>query len=619
MVEKYSSNNSEGKQTAREETKERWYQNILKKNFGKGSSDSYFPTFQKAGATAGRKTLGSLRSFSLLFTILGIIHFIFIRNTSFHILLSAFVLLPLGAAVFFNYLKSKGVIENTFGGWVVIIAFLIWYFALGRTLSTLILVLAVIGSIAALWGITTKGSALTPIAAGFIPVLFFFLDVSLLSWAVEQIGWTITPKAANLFLLIPWWAVLGFFCLPTENMVANIFKLGFIIYITFVIIVPYVPTLGHVDTVIPGPEKLLQTETKLREQISPAEIALSSAICFGQTLGNVGAGENYEACVKKRQEESQWKAACKKEGYTEDTPSFTQCVDEQRKLKEDLARQASGVIDTTIKEPTKAEIKFDTNNFPKSYDPLLGFPFEVTVENPRRRNIQLEAGCNFQGISGTASVSGKIDSNTADFADTSFKQTYFCFPDTTGPLKGDYKLQFTAKLFNLNTQSRITRAFIGDKTVEQKDEIIPEINRAISVAESQAPAEFARINFWIGHAANEKIIEDKPYKTVLLTSNIENLGNGKIISVREYIIDLLEMSVDDSSSLGCIRGPVPQSRLEFSQKIVPLITCKVIYPDSLKSLDPQEWVSKTFKASLNYDYILNVSTPIAMKQVTLTS
>ncbi|MDO8656411.1 MAG: hypothetical protein Q7K45_04175, partial [Nanoarchaeota archaeon] len=203
------------------------------------------------------------------------------------------------------------------------------------------------------------------------------------------------------------------------------------------------------------------------------------------------------------------------------------------------------------------------------------------------------------------------------FNDAEFKSSYLCLPKENEELKGKYKVWFNVTLKNMITTSRLQRAFVGDKTAEGIDKLRrEEISRVITTPQSLAPADFAHINFDIGHAAKEIVIESKDYKTIVVKGNIENTGSGKIVAVKRYEINLESegFSVQQNNAGGntCLQGEFVSIPSTSYTKTIPLPTCIVTgYPEELKTTS--YWVPKTFTATLLYDYRITKDADIDIK------
>lgn len=497
--------------------------------------------------------------------------------------------------------------------------FMVWYFFFQGNYNPgfLLTFLSIALVILAIPLLLSKGESIAPELLGFVPVLFFFLDIGLIPFLVENLKLPITPLLQNLILFMPWWMMLGVFTFPgsaskstSVNALLNFLRIMGILYILFIIIAPAIPGLGYEKSLLPEAGEFEAAQQRLRAQIPQKENpAWSNLACIFSEPTNV------PGCVEKRQELSELTYICEKiENVQVGTPQFTECLNEQQKKKKDAALQVQGVIDPTIKEPTKADIVAIKESFPTTYNPLFPFPFELKIENPRKLLLSVDVACHFEGKSGTASVGGNVvgrieGAPPVSFSDAMFKSSYLCLPNEGEVLNGQYKVWFNATIKDIVTVSRLQRAFVGNKTPEEVDRLRKEeIVRVIAVSESLAPADFAHINFNIGHGPKEIIIENKPYKNILLTSNIENTGTGKLSLIKSYSILMEGFIVNDAI---CISGgPFTDTNKIFRN--IPLPPCSIIdYPAQFKN--PVEWIPHTFEATLVYDYALSEYVDIEIK------
>jgi len=506
---------------------------------------------------------------------------------------------------------------------IPMLLFVVWYFVFqgGSDPQFLLyfgLIAAVVIFIPALF---TKGASILPEAVGFLPALFLFLDLGLLPFLVDKLNLPLTPAYSGLILYMPWWAFFGMLTLPAEasksgkvNLLINITKLAGILYIVTILVAPVIPNFGLQSGILPSPAQLEEVQAKLREQLPQTENPfISNILCIDQ-LPNVAE------CVKTRQEESGFKYTCTKlNELAEGTPAYEQCIKDEKEKKKNLASQVKGGVDTTIQIPTKAELTLDKNSFPQEYNPLIAYTADFKVENPRNQRMSVTFSCNFTGKSGVPDVEGKIQSpnsdeltQTVEFNERNFQSTLLCLPTTE--LKGGYTIYFTALMQGLDTKSRLQRAFIGTKTSEQKEKLRnTEINKAITISVSVAPAEFARINFELGYAKNEYIIENKPNRNIVLRANIENTGRGNVVSVRGYSFQVDKIPLEAAGFIvdnpACIRG-VMLSLSGYTgysglARTIPLPPCLITdMPQELKEMSEDDWERKEFIADLQYDYQL---------------
>ncbi len=636
------------------------WNNIFKKNVGKGSSDTYFPALSKAaaatktagakavpllktagtaaapvlgravsgvaaagsaaqgalwgaGAATGSSVLNAIADPGFVLFIAGLLTFFFneyLGSVALAVIIGTLFMFYSALFIF----KARGIVTTTiFWAWYILFQGYTNLEALAYMIvPMLIMGMAVHGLVRKFQQGSFGEGASGEIIYGGILILLFFLDFGALDLLVHTFGIPLTPLLKNLILFTPWWALLGLFTTTKENFIISAFRIVGIVYVVAILTVGVVPDAYEKykgDSLIPGPEQFLEAKKELREQLPQKENPAYSqfwCIFFGEDKANP------QACVEQRQESSELTYICEKiEKKEQGTPQFTQCIEEQRKKKKDAALQVQGVIDPTIKEPTKAEIIIDKESFPMEFRPTFAFPFELKIENPRQQQITASLSCRFEGKSGTATVEGKIKGvNPAIFSDTSFQNSYLCFAMEGTTLDGNYEVVFEATLQNLKTESLLQRAFVGPYPAEEIEELrTQEINKVIKIVESRAPADFAHINFNIGHGAKQVVIENNPQKNIQVHGNIENIGAGKITAVKGYQITLDGFTVNDPA---CLQGAITIT--DAHTKNIPLGTsCQVTdYPEELKN-PPQKWKPKTFIATLVYDYQISKKERITIK------
>jgi len=548
-------------------------------------------------------------SLSYLIVILGFFHYL-LRVYSFDpsiTLITSLILFVLG-----GYTLSQRLGKDRLAIWLPMLIFVMWYFVFDSSveISFLLYFIPVAAIILFLPGFLTKGESAMPELVGLIPVVFLFLDIGLLPLLVEQFSLPITPLMENLVLFMPWWMLFGLFSLPGDvsenhgiNLTVNILRVAAVAYIIFIFVAPAIPDVGYQDSLLPEAGEFEAAQQRLRERLPQREnpfISNIACIFSGQYSG-------VQECVKERQLKSEIKNICEElEGIDpkESPVRYRECLKEEEEKKRNPSGQVAGVIDRTIKEPTTAKLTIETTNVYDIGDTPIPFVAELEIKNPRKQIISAEVTCKFEGRQGKEDVQGRIEGPAGGFKDD-FQGTYLCYAEPgTEKFEGNYIIHYEAILRNLETKSRLQRAFIGDISPEEKEKLRrEEISKVIRVTDSQGPADLAVLNFDIGHAAGEVIIEDKEYRNILLRSKIENLGGGKILRVKNYFINLPSagMSVQADSSTFCMQGVV-EDATKFKREI-PLPTCVIDenYDPNLKN-PVLGWLPFEFEATLNYDY-----------------
>ena len=519
------------------------------------------------------------------------------------------------------------------GIFLPMIYFSVWYFLFQANYdpSFLFYYISIIASITLLFAVFTKGKGVVPELLGFVPAIFLFLDLGMIPFLVQQLNLSLTPLMENLILWMPWWALLGLFTLPEEvmdspawNKIIEILKIMGILYLVFVFIAPAVPNLGYNTSVIPGAAELEEAQQNIREKLPEGRnpfLVRMECIFSGEI-------QDVEGCVKEKQLKYEIEKFCEDvEGYEPETPEFDNCFYEERERRKSMTLLAGGTIDRTITIPTAAEIVFHEESFPQLYTDPSPFPVEFKLTNPRGLSITINPSCSFKGQDGTE-VLGRIDGSYGNdvVEGETYSTFYLCAPEE--PLQeGRYTMEFQADLLNLETKSRLQRAFInGDVLTQKEKERLrnEEISKVVKIAQSQVPAEFAGIYFDLGHGGDDIVIEYREglegsaeggegfmKRPILLRSYIKNMGRGKIVQVQGYFIDLMGFRprkyFKDDTIVSTWTGDCQQGSIANAlvyKKDIPIPTCFISdYPEELKNPDPsQEWTAREFEATLKYDY-----------------
>jgi hypothetical protein len=565
-----------------------------------------------AGAAVASKTLGSAKDYGFALFIMGLFTFFtdFIQSDYLSIFVGTIFMFYAAILLF----DKKGVVTVTL--------FWTWFVFFGgttdiTTLQVLIVPMLLIGLV--VHGLVNKFSnkgtflqgAGGEIVYGLIPIAIFFLDLGIIEFLVEAYGVTFTPVLQNIVLFTPWWALLGIFTTKKHSGLITIAKILALVYIFSMLTVGVAPEVidnyqNRLDSAdISGASADLKSTLPKKENPFVSQMAC----VFG------GGYTDIPGCVKKRQQDSEDKAVCaEKYEVNIDPQGYNDCLEEQRQARLKPQQRAAGVVDTTIKEPTTAKLLIDRKTLPDIYHPQFGFPFEIEIANPRNQLITLDFSCSFAGKSGREDVAGEVrieGGSEIVFSDPTFINSFLCYPNSS--LEGRYTFQVNVTLQNLKTPSRLQRAFIGNKEPEEKERLrVEEISKAIPIDKSQSPADFARINFWVGHGQNEVIVEKKPYRPVHLSSVIQNTGRGRITAVHSYIIKMPEFQIlspqPPGAKFGCLQGS--STDFPFKKKEVRLAFCQVDLPAELAEVD--DWTPKEFEAELIYDYQIQAKTDVTL-------
>lgn len=429
---------------------------------------------------------------------------------------------------------------------------------------------------------------------------------------------------------MPWWAFLGVMTLPTgsskdggTNFLINVARIAGIMYIVLVLFIVAVPDAGYAKTQLPGTADFEAAQLRVKAQLPQKENpAYSNLVCiFSEPTDTPG-------CVERRQEASELNYICEKmEKKEPGTGAYESCLKEKKEEKEKEKLKVAGASDATVKEPTTAEFKF-SQFFPKltyaaqGENLKVGYPTELEIKNPRLQKFTILVSCNFtskgkdkESFLGTI-VGGENEiSLTVDEAVE--HNTFVCNPPDGKILNGSYKLIYIAKIDGLTATSRLGRAFIGKKDEAWKEEWVPKIlstHFSGNTYLSQGAPDFARLNFALGNPAENPIIEGG--KKVVITSNLENVGGGKITDVKFYDLGLeAEFSGADTE---CIRGDgsnihIPDISKAYVKEVIFFPTCTVDVPSLWETVE--DYVTAEFKATVQYSYSLSKEVDIEIKEL----
>lgn len=589
-------------------------------------------TFGAAYAVT-KSALGALGQYFSLFLIgLGLVHWLFLRGTDIGGL-SSLVMFIIGTIATIGFFRNTDFwegtppIKHTFGAWFLPLAFMIWFFFTGRTWESFVYLGVIVGVLWLVYGIGTKGDGAKAVAVGAIPVLFFGLD-NALAFVFLELGFDLQDIVQNLVFEVPWWSVLGLLILPTKHVLANIVKVIGVLYIVIVIILPFIPDVGHTsEGLIPGTAEFQEAERELRERLPARENPFVSNLrCI-----TAGRYEDLQACINERQLRSELESICEQRAEEEDliaTDEYLErCIAEEEARRERERIQVSGTRDPTIKEPL--EIQFEKGEFfpEKTYRresevSRIRYPIDLIIKNPRQQEITAAVSCGFMKMGSSSeekAVAGKIV-GPAEFTvgEASKTQTIVCEPEM--PLDGRYTLNYTANFLHLKTFSRLSRAFIGEQLAGEsfaerealKDEVL-QAHFSGSTAQSQAPNDPVQLHFAMGNPIDNPLIEGE--SGLLLAATIKNEGRGDILRINQYSIFLPGFTVDDPRCLDDVDVELLSEETRRTEDLhLPL--CSILsLPFELKNPGEQEYFFREFTAELDYDYVLTEDVSVEVEAI----
>ncbi len=591
----------------------------------KSSKSKKEPLLRRKWAADDPSRLSTLTWLAATIFILGLIQY-FIRTGSdgpsawaFSISLILFVL-----GIIAVCLKQE---EKRYAVLLPVLFFVLWYFVYdSNTDSTFLFIfLTVFVVISAGFAYANKGQTFAPELSGFMPVLFFFLDIGLLALLTEKIGFTLTPLLSNLILFMPWWALFGLFTIPAGvirvgwlNSLFGIAKLLAILYIIFVLVTPAIPGIGHDDTsLLPEQFEFEAAQTRLRQASSkPENPVWSNVLCMFQA-----AGGDVNGCVAQRQESSEIENFCEEQINLGNADNQQVCEEEQKRIRIEETEAARGSVATNFEKVTKATFKLDTET--DAFSSVFSTTGVLVVENPREQALTIQAGCELKR--GTQTIAtGVINVNGRGVEPVSFKDELREIPMTCTfnpkPAAGRYDVEFSATISGLQTSSWVKRTFFAtdEELKRYKNQVLADQYPQATDRLSQAPAEFARLNVEFGTSReNPLIVVDQP---VLAWVSLENAGRGRVTYAHNYELTTLRedgFSVKEGDQ-SCLEG----GSLEFSEAFTKKLPSKILFAKRCFLNVPAGFAdvsgdgkTKTFLANVMYNYAITEKTSVEIAEL----
>ncbi len=580
-----------------------------------------------SAAAVGKPMIALAKSSSALLFILGLAHYFlrFFYSDSSPLFIISFVLFIVAGFALAARLEKERVAIL-----LPMLMFVIWYWVFDASISmNIILSFLIIGGlIMLLVAALTKGGSVIAELAGFVPVLFLFLDVGLIPFLVEKFNFTITPLIEGLVLYLPWWAYLGLFTLPehpTDNKFLNgllgLLKFGGIIWIVVLVLQVSIPlaTLegGYEDTtvkVLPSIEKLEGAQARVKAKIGPGELFLTNLKCLGDLTG-------FADCVAQGKVKAEFEATCnEKEDVKSKVTSLDDCVKEEQEKEQAQRAKVGGSVDNKVKPTT---LKIDIPAAPLQYTSKPKFLSTLLLENPRQLSLDVIVNCTFKKDSTV--IKGEISKGGAAMeqlpltitADTA-QIPLHCSPTTEleAKQKTPYTVVVEATVKGMATTSSLSRAFLGQVSELERKEITKTIlndkSGDFKSGKSLAPAEFARINFAFGSPElNPMIASDD---LLAFSSNVENVGGGRIVAINSYSYDLAERGFAPNTP-DCLTSRKLILPQDVREK-VNIGTCFIVLPSDLSNFKGPPTV-ETFFATLNYDYAVKSQGTVQVQVIPL--
>jgi len=352
--------------------------------------------------------------------------------------------------------------------------------------------------------------------------------------------------------------------------------------------------------------------------------AWSNLICTFKSATNPTEYLDTAKCIKDRQEASEIKQTCEKvQKLQTGTVAYDNCVAVEKDKKK-KAIQISGTSDPTIKEPTKIDLEIQIQEksiFIKKGDiTRLRFPAELKIANPQKRKLSAKVSCTFEKsgkkIAGQMEIPNAQKTPTQTLTDLDkeeIEKNLICVP--VGTLEaGSYSLTYTVEVNNLESKSRLTRAFIGDKNGTERKNLISKLKSTYPdlTKGSRSAKDPAWINFALGEPPSDPIIEKDDY--TMLRVDVKKNVLGDILKIRSYKVDLTPIASQDCFEE---KREIELNKLlptpgKNSVSSIPLASCFIkSLPLELKT--PTDFVIKEFEASIVYDYQIEKKTNIRIE------
>ncbi len=580
---------------------------------------------QAGGVVAGQVT-GALRNLSVILIILGSIHFFF------KIYLAEFTQLSfifsLVLVVIAAYALSIRLEEREHKPMIVLptLLFMVWYivFRANADLNFLLIYITVSLIIIGIPAIFTKGTSIKAEGYGFIPVLFFFLDIGLIELLVTQFALPITSLMQNLILYMPWWALLGFMTLPqpessSANLFVNLIRIGGIIYIIFVLIAPSIPTVGYDNSLIPGVEDFSEAQQNVRARLPQKESVFTSNLkCISE-----GRYSDLSLCVQQKQTESEIRYICtKQQGHEKDTEGYDDCVARELEFRQQGDGYIASCVDRDQEPQLTLELEKDID-FPTrptfQGEPLV-FAMSAKHTSLRDEAVEVSTSCEFISKKGRGIVIDGVISPPSFAINKGEEQTRVTCTSPQGTImEGRMEVVFHLTAQNLRTPSRLDRYFVGDKVGDEKTEAIERIASTLrttrTILESQesnscGPDEFVQLAFGVGNSPAYPIIDSN--RDVVASMKIDNLGDGRVSRVHNYGV------FREGFNAPCLQGTgenliLPDERNKRQSVYIPSCTIQN-YPSEYQTMGVPFKVVE-FEGYVEYDYVVTERESIVVNYV----
>ncbi|MBW2965551.1 hypothetical protein KY342_00440 [Candidatus Woesearchaeota archaeon] len=288
------------------------------------------------------------------------------------------------------------------------------------------------------------------------------------------------------------------------------------------------------------------------------------------------------------------------------TKEYNQCLSEKQGL------DIGGATDKTIKEFTKVEFK-KPEEFPKQIqkDFVPSIPMQLNIESTKKP-VSVKLSCKFKTTG--SEIQGITQPERIDKVTGTKKYTILCEkPSGEEFIEGRfYTVVYEAEIEGIETESTLTRLFVGKELDEAEKTKLLSLH-SLSIKEpSKSAEEFAAFSFGIGTPPSNPFIND--YPTQVIIGNIENLAAGKILSVDNIEVELID---GVTPTEGCSRAftrvgdslvlkPEAQIKLQNLQLTKGgkrfLLGCNLDIASYLA--ETEDYVKRGFSSKMTYSYTI---------------
>ncbi|MBW2981908.1 hypothetical protein KY343_03455 [Candidatus Woesearchaeota archaeon] len=237
------------------------------------------------------------------------------------------------------------------------------------------------------------------------------------------------------------------------------------------------------------------------------------------------SSSDYEDCLRERQ----YDRLCAE--YGRGTEEYENCIKQKQGL------DVTGTTDKTIKEFTKIEFK-QPKEFPKQVQKEFSppIPMQLNIESPKKP-VTIELSCKFKTAG--EEFDGDVQPKKIEEIIGTKELTVLCDKPSDKEYKElkSYTVTYTAKVEGIETESTLTRLFVGKELDEKEKSSLLSLHELTQTESSKSAEEFAVFSFGIGTPPTNPFINNNP--TQVIIGNIENLANGKILAIENIEVNLI--------------------------------------------------------------------------------